>query len=60
MRDDLETLDRVFLEKLGLAVKIILDVGKDPGGLPASLESELFVFKDRVDRAILLSPAYEG
>lgn len=49
-------MDRVYLEKLRLAVEVILRVGEDPDMLPATLESELFLFRDRVDRALLLEP----
>jgi hypothetical protein len=45
--------DRIYLENLRLATAIILRVGEDPGALPNTLESELFIFRDRVDHALL-------
>lgn len=51
--DELEHRDRVYLEKLRLAIDVILRVGEDPGGLPNVLESELFLYRDRCDRALL-------
>lgn len=53
MLDETEGRDRVYLEKLRLAIEVILRVGEDPGALPNALESELFVYRDRVDRALL-------
>lgn len=52
--DKLDDLDRVFLEKLRLAATAILDLGKDDGVINNALESELHLFRDRVDRALLL------
>lgn len=54
--DELDGQDRVYLEKLRLATDVILRMGEDPGGIPDTLESELFVFRDRVDRALLREP----
>lgn len=58
--DELEFNDRIFLEKLRFATDIILRLGEDPEMLPGPLESELFLFRDRVDRAILLIPGGPG
>lgn len=52
MHDDLENNDRTYLEKLRLAADAILQLGED-SAIPATLESELWVFKDRIDRALL-------
>lgn len=55
MRDNLEDQDRVFLEKLRLAATVILDLGEDPDTLPDPLQSELFIFRERVDRVLLMA-----
>lgn len=54
VRDELEDLDRVFLGKLLLASDVILKLGEEDGAIPAPLESELWLFRDRVERALLL------
>jgi hypothetical protein len=46
-------VDRLYLEKLRLATAILLRVGEDPDALPNTLESELFIFRDRVEHALL-------
>lgn len=56
MHDHLDSQDCVFLEKLHLATRVILDLGEDPAVLPDTLQSELFIFKDRVERALLRLP----
>lgn len=55
MHDELENFDRVFLGKLRLAADVILRLGEDEA-IPAPLESELCIFRDKVERAILLLP----
>lgn len=55
-RDELETCDRIYLEKLRLATTVILRLAEDPGTIPDTLEAELYLFRDRVDRALLLNP----
>lgn len=57
VRDELEIHDRIYLEKLRLAANVILQLAEDPGGIPETLETELYLFRDRVDRALLLNPA---
>lgn len=52
-RDALDDIDRVFLEKLRLAVRVIQELGEDPGVLNAALEAELALLKDRIERALL-------
>lgn len=52
--DALDGHDRVFLEKLRLAATVILDLGEDDGVINNALEAELHIFRDRVDRALLL------
>jgi hypothetical protein len=52
----LPDFDRIYLEKLRLATDILLRVGEDPDGLPNSLESELFLFRDRCEHALLIKP----
>ncbi|MCL2585711.1 MAG: hypothetical protein FWE35_25035 [Streptosporangiales bacterium] len=51
----LENKERVYLEKLKLATQVLLELGEDDG-LTSSLESELWVFQDSVDRALLQLP----
>jgi hypothetical protein len=57
--DGLSDMDRVFLEKLRLAANVILELGEDPDVLPSPLEVELNLFKDRVER-VLLMPGTSG
>lgn len=52
VHDDLEHNDRIYLEKLLLASDAILNLGED-NVIPATLESELAVFRDRVERVLL-------
>lgn len=54
MHDSLEELDRVFLEKLLLASDVILRLGEDPGTLANAFEADLWLFRDRIERAMLL------
>lgn len=54
MDDSFAKHDRVFLEKLRLATTTLLDLAEDPGTINNALESELTLFLDRVDRALLL------
>lgn len=61
MDDSFAKHDRVFLEKLRLATTTLLDLAEDPGVVNGVLESELTLFLDRVDRALLLpADAAEG
>lgn len=55
--DALSTHDRVFLENLNLAVGMMLRLGEDSGVLNNVLESELFLFRDRVEHALLSQAA---
>lgn len=55
-RDELDAMDRVFLERLRLAADVILQLGEDPGALSPPLESELVLFRERIER-VLLKPA---
>lgn len=52
-RDGLEDHDRVYLEKLRLAAGVILELGED-SMISDILATELYIFRDRVDRALLL------
>jgi hypothetical protein len=56
-RDGFDGHDRIYLENLRLAAEVILREGEDPGGLPNTLESELFIFRDRVEHSLLLTAA---
>ena len=49
----LEPYERIRLEKLRLATESILELADD-NILPAPLESELYIFRDRVHSALLL------
>lgn len=48
----LEQFERTRLAKLRLAADVILDLAEEDV-LPAPLEEELYVFRDRVDVALL-------
>jgi len=51
--DALEAFERTSLEKFRLAADAILKLAEDDL-LPSPLESELYIFRDRVDRVLLL------
>lgn len=51
--DALYHFERVHLEKLRLACEILIELGDD-GVTPDPLETELRIFKDRVECALLL------
>lgn len=51
--DPLNSRDRIYLEKLRLAVEVLLREAEDPGGTPDTLESELYIYRDRVDHVLL-------
>lgn len=55
MPDTLENRDHLYLEKLKLAVGVLLELGEDDT-IGDVLESELWAFRDRVDRALLMLP----
>lgn len=55
-RDELEEHDRLYLDKLRLAIEVILGAGEDPDTLNDVLQTELFLLLDRVQRALLLQP----
>lgn len=55
VHEDLESKDRIYLEKLRLATDVILALGED-SAIPNSLEAELWVFRDRVERVLLQLP----
>lgn len=52
-RDQLDGHDRVYLEKLRLAADVILELGEE-NLINDILATELHLFRDRVDRALLL------
>lgn len=54
VHDQLEAHDRVYLEKLRLAATVILDLGEDDQTIPDTFQTELYLFRDRVERALLL------
>ncbi|MCW2933934.1 MAG: hypothetical protein JWM19_4896 [Actinomycetia bacterium] len=49
--DSLSDWDRIHLERLRLAADILLSAA---GAIPEPLEEELPVFRDRIERALLL------
>lgn len=53
MNDEFDQKDRVYLEKLRLAIDILLRVGEDPGAMSEVLTSELFLYRDTVEKALL-------
>lgn len=57
--DGLADHDRVYLEKLRLATGVILELVED-AAIPDTLATELYIFRDRVDRALLLPDAAAG
>lgn len=59
-RDELNHHDRVYLEKLRLATNVLLQHGEDPGVLSDILHTELFIFRDRIELALLLPKAAPG
>lgn len=56
VHDELEVHDRIFLEKLRLAADVILSLGDDAEMLPDTFQTELYIFRDRVERSLLLQP----
>jgi len=56
MPDALENNDRVYLDKLRLAAKILIRAGEETELVNGVLESELHLLQDAVERALLLSP----
>ena len=49
--DALSNWDRVHLERLKLAADVLLS---EAGDIPSPLEEELSLYRDRVERALLL------
>lgn len=60
VHDELEVHDRIFLEKLRLAADVILSLGDDAEILPDPFQAELYIFRDRVERSLLLQPSAVG
>lgn len=56
IRDAFEVHDRVYLERLLLATNVLVQAGEDPGTLNDIFQTELFHFRDRIERALLLKP----
>jgi hypothetical protein len=55
MSDDaLAGFQRIHLERLKLAADVLLS---EAGGLPAPLEAELLLYRERVEHALLQPPA---
>lgn len=55
--DELPSHDRLYLEKLRLATSVLLQAGEEPGVLPDTFQTELFLFRDRVEVGLLLPEA---
>jgi hypothetical protein len=53
----LHEFERMYLEKLLLAVRVILEAAPDLFIVPDPLEVELGIFKDRVESVLLLPDA---
>jgi len=53
-RDELEGYDQVHLEKVVLAVDILLRLAEESDAVPNAFEGDLWSLKDRVERALLL------
>lgn len=53
MASALDDHDHVFLERLHLAVSVILELGEDDALLNSALETDLVLLKDKVERALL-------
>jgi len=45
--------DRVYLEKVRLAIQILLDLPADSDLLNSALETDLHLLKDRIELALL-------
>lgn len=56
VHNELEGHGRIYLEKLRLAADVILQLGDDPGAIPDSLETELWIFRDRIEHDLLQLP----
>lgn len=46
--------DRIYLEKLRLAAIVILDLADEEGVINDAFQAELFLFRDRIERELLL------
>lgn len=51
-KNEFDDTDRVYLEKLRLATSVLLRLGEDDM-IPAPLEAELYLLRDRIERALL-------
>ncbi|MCL2584251.1 MAG: hypothetical protein FWE35_17540 [Streptosporangiales bacterium] len=56
MNDKLDACDRVYLDKLRLAAEVLIRGGEE-AEVNSALESELVLLRDRLERALLRSPA---
>ncbi|MCL2582375.1 MAG: hypothetical protein FWE35_07960 [Streptosporangiales bacterium] len=53
-RDELEGYGRVGLERLLLAVDVLLRLAEDSDAVTGALESDLWPLRNRIERALLL------
>lgn len=56
MTDGVQTNDRTHLEKLRLAVEVLLREGGEISLVTDALESELVVLRDSLERLLLAGP----
>jgi hypothetical protein len=59
-RPVIHEFERTYMEKLRLAAQVILEAAPDGSLVPAPLEVELGIFKDRVEFMLLLPEAAAG
>ncbi|MCL2586491.1 MAG: hypothetical protein FWE35_29025 [Streptosporangiales bacterium] len=53
IHDGLDQHDRIYLDKLRLAIDALLDAAEEPGFLNDVLQAELFLARDKVQWALL-------
>lgn len=56
MTDGLKAHDHLYLDKMKLAVDVLLRAGEETTMVNDALQSELFLLRDDLDRALLLCP----
>jgi hypothetical protein len=60
VNDEIDTRDRIYLEKLRLATDVLLQAGEEKDVLNDLMQTELFLLRDRVERALLLPEDASG
>jgi hypothetical protein len=56
MTDTLDAHDRAYLDKLRLAVEVLIRAAEETDAVNGVLESELHLLRDSLEREILRSP----